>query len=286
MNNTKAFVSCIAVALFSAGCGGGGGGDQPQTVRINDKVELSVPESTVERVSASNTVDKIEPVQASENFTLSFNGSEISIVASDLERPVLGSYDVYMSKGKDTLIQRYEIMGVNTSAQLIESQAFAIQENADDILALSEDKKIYEYLVDLGYLRGDLTPAQRDALIDKFDATAQATYSAAKSSFEQLSQAFDGYQTGVIGESALETYLNTAVADLDAHAAYGYGMIRNLDATTSAVMATLPDSGLEFVEAQARFSRYFADSMLTTDPETGATTYTTGFDILTPLTGL
>ncbi|SNC74813.1 hypothetical protein SAMN04487881_2572 [Marinobacter sp. es.048] len=290
MRSSKAFASCIAVALFATGCGGGGGSgsgsDKPQTVRINEKVEFSIAEDTTDSVPARNTIDRIEPVQPSESFTLSFTGSDISIVASELEQPVLGTYDVYMSKGNDTLIQRYEIMGINTSAQAVESRAFNIQQNADEILALSEDRKVYEYLIDLGYLREDLTPAQRDELIDDFDATGQPTYASARSSFKQLSQAYDDYQAGIIGESALQSYLNTALSEVASHDDYGYGMIRKLDATSSAVMSTLPNSGLEYVESQARFSRYFADSMLKTDPETGQVYYVAGFEILTPLTGL
>ncbi|ROQ39380.1 hypothetical protein EDB94_3784 [Marinobacter sp. 3-2] len=286
MTFNKAFVPCIAVALLSTGCGGGGGEDKPQTVRLSDTKELSIAENSADSFSATNAINKIEPVEPSDSLNLSFDGTEVTITASNLDKPVLGVYDLYMSKGKDTLIQRYEIMGINTSAQALESQAFAIQQNAEEILALSEDKKIYEYLVDLGYLREDLTPARRDELIDDFDATAQSTYESAESSFQQLSQAYDDYQAGTIGESALQSYLNTAVSELASHDDYGYGMIRNLDATSSAVMSTLPNSGLEYVESQARFSRYFDESMLTTDSETGQVSYVSGFEILAPLTGL
>jgi hypothetical protein len=286
MTFNKAFVPCIAVALLSTGCGGGGGEDKPQTVRLSDTKELSIAENSADSFPATNAITKIEPVEPSDSFSLSYDGTTVTIKASNLEKPVLGVYDLYMSKGKDTLIQRYEIMGINTSAQALESQAFAIQQNAEEILALSEDKKIYEYLVDLGYLREDLTPARRDELIDDFDATAQSTYESAESSFQQLSQAYDDYQAGTIGESALQSYLNTAVSELASHDHYGYGMIRNLDATSSAVMSTLPNSGLEYVESQARFSRYFDESMLTTDSETGQVSYVSGFEILAPLTGL
>lgn len=286
MTFNKAFVPCIAVALLSTGCGGGGGNDKPQTVRLNDTLELSIAENSADSFSATNAIKKIEPVEPSESLSLSFDGVEVTITASNLDKPVLGVYDLYMSKGKDTLIQRYEIMGINTSAQALESKAFAIQQNAEEILALSEDKKIYEYLVDLGYLREDLTPAQRDALIDDFDATAQPSYASTQTSFQQLSQAYDNYQAGTIGESSLQSYLNTALSELAGHDDYGYSMIRSLDASSSAVMSTLPGTELEYVESQARFSRYFADSMLATDPETGQVSYVAGFEILTPLTGL
>ena len=84
----------------------------------------------------------------------------------------------------------------------------------------------------------------------------------------------------------LSGYLSQAESSIVAHGTYGMEKLRDIEGITSDVMDALPDLELEFVESQLRFSRYFHDSLLTTDSDTGEVRYATGYQILTPLTGI
>jgi len=284
----------IASMGFLAACGGGGGGggggsETPKTgqeFRINEVQDVTVGENTTLAVSAQYSVKSIEPVTPNDNVTLTFSGNTINVSVADLQNPALGSYDVYMANGIDTMIQRYEVMGVNTSAFAYEDRAYDIRNNFEDLLNLAEDRKVYQFFVDLAYLKEAITPAQRDVRIVDFDARDSAGYVTAQNDMNALVSVFGQYLDGDVDESVLAGYVDQAESSLMIHGGYGLERLRAVEDLSSAVMSSLPDSPLTFAEDQGRFSRFFDSNMIEIDPDTGDVTYAAGYEILTPLTGI
>lgn len=278
----------VACAGLLSACGGGSGGsdDKPQTVRINGLAEVSVAEGTVAEFAAQNSIKSITPIDGDASLTLSFSGQSLIVEAAELTNPAIGTYDVYMSKGEDTVIQRYEVMGVNTSALAFENIAYDIRDNYQSLLDLAEDQNIYNFFIDLGYLQETITPAQRDSRIAEFDATASSFYASTQGDFDALVDVFDQYLNGEVGESTLESSANLAAQSLAAHGSYALTKLREAEDISATYMTALPNDDITFVEEQGRFSRYFAPSMIVTDPGTGAKSYAAGYEILTPITGL
>lgn len=269
------------ITLFLTACGGGGSEDKPQTVRINEVAEVSVAEGDVAEFDVPNDIKSITAIDGDANLTLSFSGRSLIVKASQLTSPTMGTYDVYMSKGNDIVIQRYEVMGVNTSALATEVRAYEIKERYEDLLELSEDKKVHEFFIDLAYLKEQITPSQRDSRISAFQVAQAPSYEATKVSFDELLFAFEEYLSGNLDESSLEGYVKSAESALAAHSDAGLVHLRRVEDLSGPLMDSLPEAKVVYVESQSRFSRYFDHSMLTGDQN-----YTDGFEILAPLTGL
>lgn len=289
MNKDIFLVSGIVLfpVLLSA-CGGGGSDSDsnPQTVRINGTTEVYADEGAVSEFPLENNIKSIKTIEGSPDLTLRFSGRSLVVDVAELTRPTIGTYDVYMSKGEDTLIQRFEVMGVNTSAASVEGQAYDIKHNYQALLDLEGDKRVYEYFVDLAYLKEVITPSVRGDRINAFDVSGASTYAATKSSFDELLVTFDQYLNGETGEDTLKASADIAAQNLALHSEAGLTFLRDVEDLSGPVMATLPDTDVVYVEPQMRFSRFFAESMLTSNPDTGATEYAAGYTILTPLTGI
>lgn len=282
MNKLKLGLAIASVGLLSA-CGGGGGDEDPaQNITLNGTVEVGVGEGAQITVSASRAVKAINPIDPDTNLTLDFSGSEITVTSAMLQSPALATYDVVMTQGNDTFTQRYEIMAVNTSAAGIEAKAYDIRDNYQALLDLEEDKEIFEYFVDLAYLREVISPAARDARIDDFDVSGEPSYALTQVSFDELVSIFDQYLDGAVGETTLEQYVVTAEDDLAIHSGAGLAHLRSVEDLSDPLMTPLPNADVVFVEAQGRYSRFFDAAMLTA----GADSYTASYEILTPLTGL
>ena len=181
----------LGLAIASAGlmtaCGGGSGGgseDPAQNITLSETVEVNVGESSQITVSASRSIKSINPVDPDPDLDLSFEGSDLLVSANELLSPAMGTYDVVSTQGNDTYTQRYEVMGVNTSAADIEARAYDIRDNYQALLDLEEDKKVYQYFVDLAYLREVITPAVRDDRIDNFDVSGEPSYATTEVSFD------------------------------------------------------------------------------------------------------
>lgn len=280
----KTSILCVSVLLSACGGSDSDSDDNPQTVRINDLAEVSVPEASTAEFQTQNEIKSITAIDGSTNLKLSFLGRSLSIEVGELNRPAIGTYDIYMSKGKDTVIQRYEVLGLNSSAVTFENIAYDIRDNYQSLLNLAEDKKVYNFFIDLGYLQETITPAKRDTRIADFDATESSFYASTQGNFDRLLEVFDKYLNQEVGESTLKASANLAAESLASHGSYGLTKLREAEDISLTYMKALPNDEIAYVRDKGRFSRFFATSMLTTDKDSAAI-YATGYEILTPLTG-
>lgn len=284
MKKTKIGV-CIAAASMLSACGGGSS-DAREVVRLNDTVEVSVGELSQSSRPTEHKISKIESVEPASELSVSYGSEGFVASSAELDHPVMGTYDVFMTKGNDILIQRYEVLGINTSASLSELKAYDIRDNYQDLLELSEAREVYQYFVDLGYLSETITPVQRDTRIAAFDVTGADSYATTQATFDDLLTTFEAYLNGEAGEDTLRASVELADQQLATHSAEALTHLRAVEDISATYMTALPDYAVEYVESAGRYSGFFHDGMISVDPDTQEVSYVSGFEILTPITGI
>ncbi|WP_417522401.1 hypothetical protein, partial [Marinobacter sp.] len=222
----------------------------------------------------------------SAGISVGFSGTTLSIAVQELTNPAMGTYDVYMENGDYTMIQRYEIVGINTSALEYEEKAYSMVQNQDGLIDLSDDQDVWRFLVDLAYLKEVITPEDRDEIFLEFNPEDSAAYGEVVSSLASVANTYSQYVDGLETEHGLAQSVEAAEFMLVEHAKYGLDRFRLIESLSDDVMSRLPSDDLAFDEKRGKFSRFFAASMIEVNAASGAEVYKDGFKILTPLTGL
>lgn len=197
------------VALSLAGCGGGGGGGDDSgaapvpedAVALKDSVEIDESETVTVTTEGA---DELRAVDDKGSVSITKVGKGIfEVSAFDVDKPV--SFILEALSGGGDVVDTAEVDIINTSGQKLVMKAERIVNDTEEVVDLPEDRRYVAYVLDLLYLRGDITNEQKKTRLTDYDDRSESWKTNTETWVSYVESSLEEYKNGELGEVALES---------------------------------------------------------------------------------
>lgn len=286
--------SVVLVSAMLAACGGGGGGDgggveppAPELIKMATQVAVLPENTSGDLFFLSNATDLAFEI-TNENpagvGTIALNDKSLFITVGETDRPGVISGTLYSAaKGiNDSSAKEISVVVENTSALAIQEQAENLVAQSDDILALSEDKAVLQFILEASYLSSLLGLSEKNSRISGFQPENSVNYSVAWLEIEDLKGILTSYQNGNTSDTALASELDEANIAIESFGDYGAQALSDVQMYSDVFFGDLTQTKLAYDPASGRYSRYLGHpSMGSYDQESWS--FSPGYELLTSL---
>lgn len=262
----------LAVPLVCSGllvgCGGGGGGDsgassappKPTAAVSLSQSSVMVNEGGQATVSLSYEPSSDLTVSSSDDaVAASLDGETLTLVASEVDRPVMVTVSVTSALGDDTKSDSLSLYVQNTSAEPLITQVDNLLNERDNLLALADDHRLYQFFVDFAYLGGVISNADKTARMSQFDADAANSYAPFELQIAALASADRDYELGEISDSQLQMELDQTESLLIEHAAYGKARLADVSDFSDVVAPGFVPASVAYDPKSGLYSRFLSN---------------------------
>lgn len=259
--NRKSQIIILSSFILSACGGGGGGGSDPEFIKLEQQA-VSLAEGSESAISFSSSFDDLS-FQVIETTpegvgTVTLQSGQLKISANETDRPGIISGVLY-SQGKGVSHSTSKPVSIavqNASAKDLEAQASDLVNQKQDILALNEDKAIYQFIVEASYLNGLIDYNEKDALLSSFSAQNAPTYSAISSEIDSFEAALSSYEKAEISDADLAVTLTNANASITDHSDYAAQKLSEISVYSDPYFGDLTITSMAYDPISGRYSRY------------------------------
>lgn len=257
----------FAFALTACGGGGSGGGSSssptPEEKNLDEPTvetkEVTTSESSTQSVSVSSTKNMVlEGVPEGVSFDITENS--INFTLSEVDRPTKSTIKVKDSVTGDVLF-KISLFIENTSARdLVDKVNHSISQT-ERLLSLEDDKKIYFYVVDMLYLKGDIPYSEKKNTIDSFAPEDQESHDLANEYSSVLNTTLNQYNEGEVGEQELSDKLELFENAVTSHGQYGANAIASLQSISTAGLPPLSSGEIKYNAEENLYSRFIGEEV-------------------------
>gem|GEM_PF-651372 len=210
-----------------------------------------------------------------------YRHDRLTFTADAVDRPRKTQITVLDPEGNTQL--RINIAIQNTSGESLENRATHLVTETPSILDLREDRRLYDYMLDVAYLEERITWSEKQTLMAEWRPESREAHARLERRLKETAEVLDAYQSGRASESELDSVSSNAVAALPNHGEYG---ARRLSEIASEQNSPVPDSShgtLTFRERTETVSRRFGNRNYG-DFENGKWQFATTFTFLSAVT--
>lgn len=235
----------LSVALLTGCLGGGssGGGDtEADAVAACGNTEVRnvlVGETQRGNIDLSLCFDARDgSVDAGAHLSdVVYRNDRLTFNATEVDRPRETQISVLDPDGNTQI--RINLAIQNTSGRPLETRAIQLVDQAGPILALQEDRRIYDYMLDVAYLEERITWSEKQALMQEWRPESRDAHARLDRRLKETADVLEAYQSGNASESELDSVSSDAVSALPNHGEYG---ARRLSELASEQNSPVPDS--------------------------------------------
>lgn len=259
--NRKSQIVILSSLILSACGGGGGGGSDPEFIKLEQQA-VSLAEGSEASISFSSSFDDLS-FQVTETTpagvgSVTLQSGQLKISASETDRPGVISGVLY-SQGKGVNHSTSKTVSIavqNASAKDLEAQASNLIDQKQDILALNEDKAIYQFIVEASYLNGLIDYNQKDTLLSSFSAQSAPTYSSINTELNSFEAALTSYEKAGISDTDLAAALTNTDASITGHSDYAAQKLSEISTYSDPYFGDLTITSMAYDPISGRYSRY------------------------------
>lgn len=244
--NTR--LATLLAALLLAGCIGGGGssggdGDaEADAMAACGRAEvrnLMIEETQSGAMSLALCFDEEEgKMEAGEHLgDVTYRNDRLRFSAREVDRPRETGVAILDPQGKTQV--RINIAIKNTSGESLEARATELVNEAPSILALREDRRIYDYMLEVAYLEERITWSEKQALMKEWRPETREAHTRLEQRLQETADVLEAYQSGSTSESELDAVSSEALSVLANHGEYGS---RRLSELASDQSSPVPDT--------------------------------------------
>ncbi|MYL25597.1 MULTISPECIES: hypothetical protein [Halomonadaceae] len=217
----------LAASLLLAGCIGGGSssGDASDTgsTAACGKTEtrnLLVNENTTYRDNLSLCFSAEEAsLEADGQLSeLHWEGNTLAFRSSHVDRPRRTQVRILDPHGSTQL--RINVVVENRSGRADEIRADHLVDESASILALSEDRQAYAYMLEVAYLEGQIDWSERQSMLADWTPETASAHGTLAEKIKKVERVLEDYRNGRAGEYELSQAADLAASYLGAHGQY------------------------------------------------------------------
>jgi len=285
----KLGVILLSTAILSA-CGSGGSAPpapDPDPIEMNTQV-IAVSENSSGSLSYSSVfsdlVFEITEANPADIGSVVVEDNTLAITAGETDRPgvingVLYSQERGMGDGSSKSVS---IVVTNDSAVPVLEQVSDLLEQRSDVLNLSEDAAVFQFVMDASYLSSLVNSEQKEAFVSGFDPVTSASFAPAAVAIDDLQSVFDSYNSGNTSDSAVISALDQASSAISSHGQYAANELTDIQTYADVFFGDLSQTDLTYDSESGRYSRYLGQlSMGTYDQQSWQ--FSPNYELLTPL---
>ncbi|MGP9833552.1 hypothetical protein [Marinobacter sp. NSM] len=265
----------MAVALGLSACGGGSGGGSGNSSSTGSDSGARGVESDKGLVKLPNafyTGPESQPLTITGQFDQPENVSvtsasglvSVSSVVSNRLTLTLGEVDRPVNEPV-TLNFRYQdqidrvqvnISIQNTSAMGLENQVANTINSRSALVSLAEDALLYNFFLQMAYLRGDVTHQSLQTRLQRFNPANSPWSFDVNFALDNLTQVKDSYRQGLVSEQILNRELQFAERMIANHGTFGRDKLIEIAPFVEAIApGGLSTGTLEYVSSAGAYSR-------------------------------
>jgi hypothetical protein len=241
MNNNRSLLLVVAAGALTA-CGGGGGSDNPsasdnavsldqQYVATAEAVDVAVPGS----FGGHRDVRVVSENRTQVRVSISDDGSSLVIRPLEVDRPKTLNLSLVFGDDPAASPVSLTVYVQNTSSTDIEQQVTDLLAQRDALVALEQERVLYQYFLDIAYLRGEISDSRKRELIEAFQPSASANYASLRQAFTELRENSTDYQKGALPDYRLRESLDEVMTELDSHSGFGSRKLEDISDYTGLV---------------------------------------------------
>ena len=166
-----------------------------------------------------------------------YRDDRVTFTAQKVDRPRQTQVAVLAPDGSTQI--RINIAIQNTSGKSLETRATHLVNETQSVLALRDDRRIYDYLLEVAYLEERITWSEKQALMGEWRPESRETHARLERRLKHTAEVLDAYQSGRASETELESASSSAIAALAKHGEYG---ARRLSELASEQNSPVPDT--------------------------------------------
>lgn len=235
--------------LFLAGCIGGGGSSSGDTTDTSADATAACGQAEVRNLlvgeSQSGHIDvplcfdaDKGAVDAGEHISdVAYRNDRLTFAAREVDRPRETQVDVLDPDGNTQL--RVNIAIKNTSGEPLENRATHLVAETQSILELREDRRLYDYLLEVAYLEERITWTEKRALMQDWRPESRDAHARMERRLKRVAEVLGAYQSGGASETELASASSNALTTLSSHGEYG---ARRLSELASEQSSPVPDT--------------------------------------------
>lgn len=244
-SRTLGVLSSLLSVVLMTGCMGGGGSDDSgdtESAATCGRPEVRnhlVEESQRDHLTLDLCFDAQEgSVDSGDHISdVVYENDRLVFTAEEVDRPRETEVVILDPEGKTQV--RVNIAIQNTSGESIERQATHLANQQQAILNLREDRRIYDYMLEVAYLEERITASEKQALMDEWRPESEETHAELSRRLAETAEVLEAYQNGDVSESELAATADNAVAVMPNHGEYG---ARRLSELASEQNSPVPDT--------------------------------------------
>ncbi|MYL27567.1 MULTISPECIES: hypothetical protein [Halomonadaceae] len=256
------WVGSALLAVVLTGCGGGGSGapdegsaDVPPS---EDAVELAdsmaLDESQTITISAAEA-EKLELSGDVPSISISkVREGVFRIRLGDVDRPV--SFTLKARADNGNLLESAKIKVANTSAEDLVKEAELIVERTETVIDLHEDRRYVAHVLDLLYLRGDITKSRKQTLLTDYDDGSEAWKFSARSRADYVETSLNNYLSGDVGDWALQPAVDSFQSEMETAGDLNLANIETIPDSASDFAPDLTGTTIQYRPETHSFSRF------------------------------
>lgn len=288
-------IATLSATLLLTACGGGGGGGDskapeaekpsipetpaaPSVITKADSIQLS--ELSEDTYTVAGEITEIEALISGAGLSVTTSGNTLAVSAAELNNDSLSRVKISHQSGEQPYETILSITGINTSALPLITQGERIVQRATDNMILADERRLGEILLELQYLAGITTPAEKDLTLDTIKEAIDQAVADTETLKSNLASAIQAYKAGESGEDSLIEELTRMETGLQGAGEIGQLVLDGMSTTLQALGVTLPETlEMAYDPNLGRYTRFTHESLGGYD-ENGAWAFDEAYDWL------
>ncbi|MEQ6886420.1 hypothetical protein [Salicola sp. Rm-C-2C1-2] len=176
----------------------------------------------------------------------------------DIDRPVTFTLEAISADGDFVRTSKIEV--INTSAVAVIREAELITHQTETVIALPEDRRFFAYVLDLLYLRGDITESEKTRLLTDYDDRSESWQQSLRNRADHVESTLAEYRNGETGDRKLESATDRFEAEMRTAGDINLHNVEKIPDSASDFMPDLKMTRIHYSDQARGYTRFYGNS--------------------------